>query len=645
MITIIGVVLLAFLVFFVLSQNQSIEVQKSKDRTEAANTVSDLALAAKTVYSQGIGAKKKVLIKLPNGYDRNRSSIEKRAIRINVDGNDYVETLDFQVEGSLPQTPGVHWVWVSSTGGKVRIGNSLISLSRLSINSLMPRDSSISEAIVVTSVWDNPINVSIQKSFFAPQMSLSLDREKFTIDPLESIGVNAMFVSQKNASGFNSGSLQFLATDGFVNETVSIPITVEVSANTSSNSFLSIIPGELNISANPNQNYSASFQICSKNELSGVSFNSSATDAGAWISSLDPLGPIKSDQCRSKTFTLTIPKDASDGLYNGYIFANALGSRNERSTIYLEINVSRWASDHQGPDISSLMVNPRKPYSSEPIVISAHALDNQSRISQCLVSMDSGSWFKMYPVDGLYDNSSEHVRYTFFSGLDKGPHSAAIRCSDEPGNSNQAIHSFDVMKEILFVTKSNSPGVLESDWINWIRAGRSWEGNTWSIDVVKSGDLISGTLDQNYYSTLVAAKWDNGLASAFNNHLAQGGSIILLGEANVFGPRSLGFASSIGDKIKSSQIYIVDNESYITSPFPKEPIQVSIRESYIYYAQPDGVSVLALDTMNRSNPMLWIKNGITSWGFNDIAYANFTATNISMRVLDYSINRSTIIPG
>jgi hypothetical protein len=290
MIAIIGVVLLAFLVFFLLSQNQGIEVKKSKERIEASNTVSDLATAAKTVYSQGSGAKKKVLIKLPSGYEWNKSSIDKSAIRISVDGNDYVEILDFQVGGSLPQNQGTHWVWVTSQGNKVRIGNSLITVSRLSLNTIMPRDGTSTEAFVVTSVWDSPINVTISKSFSDSQVSLSMDKDKLFLEPLDSEGISAMFVSGKNTSGFNSGTIQLFASDGLVNESVTIPITVEVSANSSSLPFLSVIPGVLNISSSPNQNHSAGFQICSKNSLGGVKFNSSAGDAGSWVASLDPIG-------------------------------------------------------------------------------------------------------------------------------------------------------------------------------------------------------------------------------------------------------------------------------------------------------------------------------------------------------------------
>jgi len=643
LIAIIGIVLLAFLVFFLLGQNQSIEVQKSRERTEAANSVSDLASAAKSVYSQGSGAKKQVQIRLPSGYEPNRSSVGNNAIRISVDGNDYVETLDFPVQGSLPQTSGVHWIWVSSSGGAVRIGYSLISMNRLSISSIMPMGGTSSEAMVISSVWDNPLNLTLESSFPEGLVSLSLDHYSFALDPLESEGISVMLVSKDNSSGFNSGSITIFATDGSVNESIIMPVTVEVSANTSASDSMYIIPGVYNISSSAGQNHSAYFQVCSRSGISAVSFNASSSDAGEWVGSLGALSQIQPDRCRSKRFDVNVPEDADEGLQNGYIFAN--GSKGERASIFIQVNVSRPSGDSQGPNISDIAMDPKKAYTSEPIVISATASDESSTIGSCAVSMDGGSWSAMDAVDGTYDEQAEIVRYTYFSGLTIGDHTAAVRCSDEGGNSNQASYDFPIMKEILYATKSSDPDAIEAQWISWIRGGQSWEGNTWGIDVVKASDIISGSIDCRYYSTIVASQWDNGLSSGLRNHLSYGGSVVLLGQANVFGPRSLGFSASIGDKSRISEIRIIQNEHYISEPLPKGDVSISQTGSYVYYVSPHSADVLAQIGGNQSSTPLWVSGGLVSWGFSDIDNGNESAANISTRVLDYAINRSTVTPG
>lgn len=648
MLVIIGVALLAVLVFFMLTQSQGVQVSKTKISTEATNTVSDLVSAAKEVYAQGVGAKKQVYVTIPQGYEQNESFVGNKAIKLRAAGNDYVQTVEFDVHGSLPSTSGSQWVWVVSEGNRVRIGRSMIEINRQSINLLVPRESTRMEGFSVKSTWDLPINISINKSWNNPDVGLSLDKVSFSLSPLSTFGVSAAFTPSTNASGFNSGYIELRASDGLVNETVAIPVTVEVKGNGSVEHELMIAPGTLNATAKPGAQISKVFQICTKADLSSVVFNVSAGDAGEWVSGVDPLGKMERDSCQPKTFSLIVPQKTADGLHTGYIYGTGIGSRQAKDSVNLIINVSDPKTDFTGPNVTNITHYPEKVYTLEPLTISALAIDpDNSSIKSCEISLDSkGSWNAMDPVDGKYDKGSEKVRYVYFPGVGMGSHIVYIRCSDSEGNSGKIKeYSFSVMKEILFVTQNLLPKTAEQNWISWISTNKSGEGLTWDYDVVGSSKLINSKIDPTYYSVIVFADWTEGLKKKTDAFAYLGGYVVLLGDANEHGPRKIGYTDKFGELTESYSIMVLSNSSYITEPLETGLILIANDSAEIYYVKDFSGTKLATDGINAGHTTLGIRNQFIIWGAVKPSDLNWIGANISTRVLDHAILKSTIKPG
>jgi hypothetical protein len=452
------VTLLALLVFFMLSQSETIDVNKKKIKTEAENSVSDISSAARDVYAQGVGARKQVYIKIPQAYEYTDSYIGSNAIKIRAGGSDYVETTDFDVRGSLPATSGNHWLWIVSEGNRVRIGQSMVETNQLSINIIMGRESTKMEGFVLKSTWELPINVSIKPDWNNENVGLFLDWLDFSLNPLSSRGVAATFSSNRNATGFNSGNLEVFATDGSTNETFRIPITVEISGNKSITPNLLIMPGSLSINLKPGVNQSQTFQVCARSALSSVEFNSSAGDAGEWIDELEPLSSMSTESCQPKTVMIRVPSDAQLGIHSGYIFARGVGAPRADTSVYLSINVSSEVKGGNTPNISKLASYPEKIFSPEPITISGLVEDTDNNtITRCLIRRGNDGLFTMDAADGAYDESKEVVTYTYFSGMDLGEHTVTVECEDQAGEKVSKSHTFRVMEEILFVKLGNNP--------------------------------------------------------------------------------------------------------------------------------------------------------------------------------------------
>ena len=651
---ILGIALLVMLAFLMLTQSQSVQVNQQKESQDAANAVSELASAAKEVYAQGVGAKKQVQITLPSGYEANESSIGNRAIWLRSSGNDYVETVDFALHGSLPKASGDHFVWVVSEGSRVRIGDSMIMLDSPSLNVLMPESSQKMEGIVVRSSWDSEVNVSITALFNSSKVDMSLGSKAIMLEPLQSAGVAIVFTSGNNASGFHSGYIELNAADGKQNETVMLPVSVEVSgANVSAPPELSMLPGTLNENASAGENITAVFQLCTGpwTRLSSVSFDLSAGDAGDWVNGTGDLGPMEPETCQPKSFRISVPSNATAGTHTGRISARGTGSLAAVDSAEIMIDIAA-NYDTSGPDASGLKAYPEKPYAGEPLTFSVTAddtLQGNSSVKECEMQLDNGTWQQMEAADGKFDESQEKGVSIEFSGLAIGKHMAQARCKDAAGNiGSSASLTFHVMKDFLFITSGKQQTSSEEDWTGWLSSHKSGEGYTWAYDTTDAGKVSGSSVDLSYYSAVVLAQWDwkSGLASPLSAYIGKGGSVVLLGNANLQGARELGLTSYPANPSNDAQARFITNSSYISEPFSARLYSITASSTQMYSLNDDfSGNILATSGNETDHAVLGTDGNVVFWGATEPGDFNEIGGNITIRVLDYAVMESKITPG
>ena len=638
---ILGVALLALLVFMMLSQNETLALQQKKTEAEAKNAVSSLAQGAADVYAQGTGARKKVLVALPEGYEYSRSRIGNNAIVVHAAGSDYSEIVDFTVYGSLPKASGKHWIWVESAGNQVKIGFSMVELDKVSISALMPRQNTLMQGLSIKSNWPNQINISVSKTWADEEVMLSFDKTRIALGHLSSDSLGIILETSPNATGFASGSIDLSITDGEANESLSVPVMVEISGNSSIASRLVLAPASFSLSAIEGDSVSGVFQVCTNVALDFVEFNVSNESAGSWMAPLAPLGQMKEDSCQPKTFSMEIPAGTGPGEYSGHVYARGTGAYSPEASLLLSIEVGERQDDGIPPEITRLAVNPERIVHPEPVVVSALVHDG-SGVGKCMLRPgNSTSWVAMDAADGSYGQASEQVKYEFFDGLEMGRHTAVVQCTDTYGNSGEASVSFHVMKGMLFVKKGNVETTGEDSWISWVKAHRSMEGESWSMDIVKSSEFISSASDTGYYATLLFAEWHAGMKAQAEAHIARGGQVVLLGNAALSGPQDLGASKGTGEELFASAIDILTNDTYISSPLPKTRVTIADTPTPVCgNSEYLGLAIAGLD-----NVVLGEGNGIIVWGVQRPGMLNHIGGNLSVRVLDHAVGQSSNAPG
>ncbi len=658
---ILGAALLVVIIFLTLIQNESTDVSRSKIRTEAMSAVRALNAAAHEVYSQGDGAKKQVQITIPESYEPEYSFVRDRGINIRALGSDYLETTEFDVHGNLPQASGLKDVWVISEGDRVLIGDAMIVLDKESLNVLLSKNSTTLNGFSVRSEWDSPISIQITKVWANDLVAISLSTQNIHLNPGEKEGVSVSFSAADEANGFYSGYIRVHATDGNRTETIDLPIMAEaIGYGTQVTPQLVAIPQRINVSMQKGTSVNVNIELCTNSQTSLASVDMKASDGipGIWLNGNYFLGKIDADTCKSKMITISVPSGASEGTYSGSLDVLGNGSSGAHETIDMIVNVLPEIPDIIGPKLKNVTIYPKKPYTKEPIVIAAVADDSShenvsgsSKIKECKIMLDnSGNWTVMNASDGGYDSVREGVNFKFNQGLGKGRHEVQMLCLDNMGNWGETeTVEFVVMKAILFIKKDSALSQSETSWLNWISAQKSQENFAYDVDVFTANSAPVGS-DLKYYSTIAFADWTlgTGQQTIANRFMGQGGTIILLGNAVIAGPKDLGLVNDLGNISEENEIRIMTNNSYITGPYT--PVVFTIASEPI-----DMVSItnfgsgIALGALVRNgNPIgnfaLGEEGRIAFFGIVSPNSLNENGTGIAIRVLDNALLGSTIAP-
>ena len=649
---ILSIALLGLLIFVGISQSESLDVMGTRISANAQNAAMDVAIAAEQVYAQGAGAKKKITLMMPDGYESSHSSVGNKSVRIRAADTDYVRVVEFDVYGTLPQTSGRHEVWIVSEGDRVRIGNAMVAAGE-SISTVLGQDDTRTESLTIRNIWDSQITVGISQEWGYGAVTLGLSESSFVLPRGDSKTITLRFISNGNASGFYSGSLNISADDGSGNhESISVPLTAEVSdgEGTGEGPPLTVVPSTASLNMTRNSTSAFSFQVCtnSKTALSQVNFAPSTGQPGTWIGMTTPLSALATGECRPKTLNVSVPSNATVGEHTGFVFVTGDISGAE-DALALSVLVGGSDNDSNAPSVNvSVFPNAKPIFVQNPVSVRAIASDAGSGdniISLCRVQMDNnGTWYNMVASDGAYNEMNETAGYTFYAGYNLGTHSATVECTDSKNNSRNASMTFKVMKELLFVTANSTPTADESAWMNWLLLGLSNEGYSFSKDNATSSAFIAGSVNTSYYTTIVAERYVSGMNTRLNSFGTAGGSLIMVGHAAADAPLGLGLSSSAGSSSAETRVDVLTSAHYITANY--SGIKTVLNSSTTFGLFWKDVPGTLLAKSMVSSPPHWhtlAASGRTYlWGPYSPANLNPTGINITSRTFDHAINASII---
>ena len=648
---ILAVALVIFLAIVTISQDQLTKINIIKSQKTAQATVDTIAAAADDVYSQGVGARKRVFVEFPVGYSSTNSFVKNRTINLNFLGSDVAVSTNFDVYGSLPASSGSTWVWVISEGNIVRIGNVSLLLSRSSISTTLSRNTTKNETFYVQNGGNGSMTVTISQNWLSTNVILVTTPFSFTLDSGQSQLVTLTFTADNDAVGVYNGSLDVVGSSGGTNETVNLPVAANVVIGGTQVPKLTITPSTWNDSLLQNQSVLKAFNLCTNSQTSLSYVNFTATGStSAWLSNLNALGALAANTCQIAVFNLTIPSNTFSGNYSGTITATG-SDTSATDNVVMQINVGGNLTDILGPLVTNITITPTKPFYQEPLTFRITGDDSQ-RGNNTIVSfetnLDNGTWFIMNPVDGAYSSSVENASYTYASPS-FGMHTAYFRCTDFRSNVGPtASYGFKIMKEILMVTKDNGLGGGEQDWRDWITSHTSGLGYIWNFDAIDRNTVNGGGTDTSLYSTiLIADDVTTGGAGAslvpiLINYASSGGYVVIVDKGAEKSPHNLGLAKQDADDEDETTIYVVSNAHYITSGYTvNSDLQIYTVSSNRYLQRGFSGFKLANDQSGNTDNALGYSGNYVIWGATKPYRFVTDGNTISTRVFDYAINGST----
>jgi len=124
MLIIIGMAVIVIGLVVVYSQTTLFSVKDQYKDNQARLAVDEITNTAEYIYQQGLGAKTRVYVTIPNNVAY--SNVTANYVSITFDnGNTIASSVDFNVTGSLPENDGSYWIEVESQGNYVYISTNV----------------------------------------------------------------------------------------------------------------------------------------------------------------------------------------------------------------------------------------------------------------------------------------------------------------------------------------------------------------------------------------------------------------------------------------------------------------------------------------------------------------------------------------
>ena len=501
---ILGIALLVIVIGITISQNQQSAVVNQKDTSDIRNTLYDLSSAAKEVYAQGEGSKKRVYITLPSSYEPQNSYVANKSIKIRSAGSDQLVVENFNLRGYLPSTAGSHWVWVVSEGNRVRIGDAMMDLDKNRIYLIMDANSSETTDFTVTNIWIKSINITTATTWNNPQVSMSSITNSFTLGVNGSKQIDLTFTANENATGTYYGEIELVANDGNGStETADVPIVIQVIPIGSSQTLDEEGPLIVSVYQNP--------APAIKNQALTIFVN--ASDA---LTGNHSIASCQIDKDNQNNWSSMIPVD---GIYDSvvelsqynYTSGFSLGGHtisakctdtlnNTGPTAYYYFNVSE--ADSLGPIVIS-MEHSEYPTTLTNISVNAtvtEAYTGGSNIAGCNIKLDGGFWQAAAAMDGTYNSPEENISYNL-GVLTVGQHTVYYQCTDEIGNIGGVYNdTFGIIDVDLMLVLDRSGSMAENitNFANNTAVSAASTGWSWVKNLTitqKNGDLANLTTE------------------------------------------------------------------------------------------------------------------------------------------------------
>ncbi len=439
--SVLAMSLVIILVIALLAQQQINTLQQQKNAQDTQNSLLDLSSAAKEVYSQGEGSKELVYVNLPSSYQPNGSMVGNDSIILESAGTDYVALESFAVHGYLPTASGINWVWVTSEGNWVLIGNTMMQFNKDSIFVVMNSNSTASYSFSVTNIWNSSINITSNTTWTNPDVGMSGVPAKISLDVNGTSNINLQFTSSSNSTGIYSGQIGFMAMDmNNVTDNVAIPVTVEVVPNGQQPYPTTDIQGPIitdvyQVPTPATKNQPLAIYVNATDSLTGnstiIGCQIDADNANNWQNML-PVDGAYDSPTELSVFNYT----------SGFVLGpHTVRARctdfynNTGPTAYYYFNVSE--ADTLGPIVIQ-MTHPDNPTTLSNITLGGIATDSYtggSNVAGCNVKVgNAGSWQPATAVGGSW-NTTATMNFTYNPGpLPVGSYNVYYQCTDSVGN-------------------------------------------------------------------------------------------------------------------------------------------------------------------------------------------------------------------
>jgi hypothetical protein len=204
------------------------------------------------------------------------------------------------------------------------------------------------------------------------------------------------------------------------------------------------------------------------------------------------------------------------------------------------------------------------------------------------------------------------------------------------------------MKNFLFASKTGTPKSHEQDWMNWVNYHASADGFNWHYDHTDELHIVDGLIDLSYYSVVMLAdyQFSSDVPPKFNDFVASGGKVVLVGEGLQQGPRDLGFATHGAASGSTGDVYIIDSSHYILESYSNGQnvtVLASGGSKALRTDQFSGTNLASIES-SQEKVMLGESGGYIIWGPWRTSNLAPEGDAISVRVLDYALRTSTIEP-
>ena len=241
LIIILGVALVVVVLFFVLSANMLTGARAQQNYDDARISVQSLIEAADSVYAQGEGATRKVMVTLPGDtvFGGNQTYIgapdsmplaAQTQININVNGTDVNGISRTSLTGQFPTSAGKYPMRVTSKGAYVEIYPYLVDVDKHSVAIAMARGETRSTQIVVTRVSAEDVTVEPVLNWGFTDVTLSIDPSA-TFDASSQGTLLTVSVTANSIASdiYNSQiTLNAIGEESGTSEAINIPISVNV---------------------------------------------------------------------------------------------------------------------------------------------------------------------------------------------------------------------------------------------------------------------------------------------------------------------------------------------------------------------------------------------------------------------------------